>query len=222
MNVLVVGDNDRFLELRKKLPGNVQTQHFSFWDIVKGDRYACVFDLNFDEWPRSIEFFISLKDTPVFVSAVKKNLAETVQEYGEEPQCFLIGMNMLPGFIEREVLEISLFKNDRDRAQEVMQQFGWNYKIVADRVGLVTPRILCMIINEACYTLQEGTATVADIDLAMKLGTNYPHGPFEWAEKIGIKEVYETLLAIYADTHDERYKICPLLKQKYLRGERFL
>jgi 3-hydroxybutyryl-CoA dehydrogenase len=46
-------------------------------------------------------------------------------------------------------------------------------------------------------------------------------GPFEWANKIGIKHVYETLDAIYNDTHDERYKICPLLKTKYLRGELF-
>jgi 3-hydroxybutyryl-CoA dehydrogenase len=78
-----------------------------------------------------------------------------------------------------------------------------------------------MIINEACYTVQEGTATIADIDTAMKLGTNYPFGPFEWANKIGVKHVYETLLAVYTDTNDERYKICPLLKTKYLRNENF-
>jgi 3-hydroxybutyryl-CoA dehydrogenase len=163
-----------------------------------------------------------MKDAPVFVSAVKKNLAEAVHDYGEEPQCFLIGMNMLPGFIGRDLAEVSLFRNDEQKLQNVMQQLGWKYRVVADRVGLITPRIICMIINEACYTLQEGTAKVADIDLSMKLGTNYPYGPFEWAEKIGIKDVYETLLAIYADTHDERYKICPLLKEKYLRGENFL
>jgi 3-hydroxybutyryl-CoA dehydrogenase len=86
---------------------------------------------------------------------------------------------------------------------------------------MVTPRILFMIINEACYTLQEGTASKEDIDTSMKLGTNYPFGPFEWANKIGIKHVYETLEAIYLDTHDERYKVCPLLKTMYLKGEEF-
>ena len=78
-----------------------------------------------------------------------------------------------------------------------------------------------MIINEACYTLQEGTATIPDIDLGMKLGTSFPKGPFEWANLIGVSEVYHTLKAIYEDTKDERYKICPLLKTKHLKGERF-
>ena len=81
---------------------------------------------------------------------------------------------------------------------------------------MVTPRIIFMIINEAYYTVQEGTATREDIDQGMKLGTNYPFGPFEWAEKIGLDNVYETLEAIYEDTKEERYKICPLLKREYL------
>ena len=51
----------------------------------------------------------------------------------------------------------------------------------------------------------------------MRLGTNYPYGPFEWCEKIGLNEVYETLEAIYEDTKDERYKICPLLKMNILK-----
>ena len=74
-----------------------------------------------------------------------------------------------------------------------------------------------MIINEAYYTAQEGTASREDIDMAMKLGTNYPYGPFEWSERIGINHIYELLEAIYDDTHDERYKICSLLKQEYLK-----
>ena len=89
---------------------------------------------------------------------------------------------------------------------------------VGSRVGLVTPRILCMIINEAFYTLQEGTANRRDIDAAMKLGTNYPLGPFEWCDMIGIDKVYRLLESVYADTKEERYKICPLLKTTYLHA----
>ena len=98
----------------------------------------------------------------------------------------------------------------------VCDELGTDYLIVDDRVGLVTPRIICMIINEAYYTVQEGTATKADIDAGMKLGTNYPFGPFEWCAKIGVDHVYELLEAVYEDTKDERYKICPLLKKEYL------
>jgi 3-hydroxybutyryl-CoA dehydrogenase len=63
----------------------------------------------------------------------------------------------------------------------------------------------------------EGTATKTDINLAMKLGTNYPKGPFEFVESIGLDNVYNQLLSLYKDTMDERYKICPLLKQEYLK-----
>ena len=77
-------------------------------------------------------------------------------------------------------------------------------------------RIISMIINEAYYTVMEGTATKEDIDTGMKLGTNYPMGPFEWAGKWGIANIYELLEAMYLDSKDERYKICPLLKQEYL------
>jgi 3-hydroxybutyryl-CoA dehydrogenase len=88
--------------------------------------------------------------------------------------------------------------------------------MVEDRIGLVTPRVVCMIINEAYYAVLEGTASREDVDLAMKLGSNYPFGPFEWSNRIGVKHVYELLEAVYEDTRDERYKICPLLKKEYL------
>ena len=71
-----------------------------------------------------------------------------------------------------------------------------------------------MIINEAYYTVEEGTATREDVDMAMKLGTNYPFGPFEWCERIGSKNVCGLLDAVYEDTKDERYSICRLLRDE--------
>lgn len=109
-----------------------------------------------------------------------------------------------------------LRQDQESRLITTCKELGTGFQIVDDRVGLVTPRIICMIINEAYYTVQEGTAGKEDIDLAMKLGTNYPFGPFEWCQKIGVKNVYELLAAIYNDTKDERYKICPQLKKEYL------
>jgi 3-hydroxybutyryl-CoA dehydrogenase len=137
-------------------------------------------------------------------------------------KCKLFGMNALPTFINRSRWEISLFyKFQSQDVATIMAALGIDYDLVEDRVGMITPRILFMIINEACYTLQEGTASIEDIDIAMKLGTNYPMGPFEWCDKIGVTEVFETLVSLYEDTKDERYKICPLLKSKYLRNQTF-
>src|SRR5207344_3040810 len=121
-------------------------------------------------------------------------------------------------FLDRSQMEVSfLKKEDRALFEIFANEMKFDFLEVKDRVGMITPRVICMIINEACFTLQEGTASMEDIDKGMKLGTNYPFGPFEWCERIGIKDVFETLSALYEDTKDERYKICPLLKTKYLR-----
>jgi 3-hydroxybutyryl-CoA dehydrogenase len=65
-----------------------------------------------------------------------------------------------------------------------------------DQVGFIAPRVLAAIINEACYALAAGVSSQEDIDTAMKLGTNYPHGPFEWASLIGWQSVYDLLFAM--------------------------
>jgi 3-hydroxybutyryl-CoA dehydrogenase len=68
------------------------------------------------------------------------------------------------------------------------------------------------IINEAYLTLQEKVSSKEDIDIAMKLGTNYPMGPFAWATAIGVKNVYALLHKLAAD--QPRYTPALLLKQE--------
>ena len=69
-----------------------------------------------------------------------------------------------------------------------------------------------MIINEAFFALEQSVSTQPDIDIALKLGTNYPMGPFEWAEKIGLQRVNELLekLTLQSDI----YKPSALLFEK--------
>ena len=64
---------------------------------------------------------------------------------------------------------------------------------VPDQIGFIGARVLASIIQEALMLKEEGAASSSDIDLAMKLGTNYPRGPFEWAEEIGWDEVKEVI-----------------------------
>lgn len=188
------------------------------------DAFDLIFDLAFDEHDQpTLIHYAQLKGKTVLVSAVKKSLAEAASQYAKSIDCVLVGINALPTFIERNMLEISLYKtNDQLHVEKLLTSLKVSFAFVKDRIGMATPRVICMIINEACYTLQEGTATISDIDISMKLGTNYPMGPFEWANKIGITHVYEVLNAVYSDTHDERYKICPLLKRQYLLKEPFV
>ncbi len=225
MKIFARGEKIRTDELQNRLSGlNCE------WLVVDElhtipnqiESFDILFDLNFDEQQNNLASYAGLKGKPVIVSAAKKSLARQQNEYGKPVDCVLIGINALPTFINRNLAEVSvLHEEDATKLQTLFAQLDWPYKLVSDRVGFVTPRIIMMIMNEACYTVQEGTASMKDIDISMKLGTNYPFGPFEWANRIGVKHVYETLDAVYADTHDERYKICPLLKTMYLTERSF-
>jgi len=129
----------------------------------------------------------------------------------------LVGIGALPTLLSRELIELSAGRQTEPAALSHVQDFfikiGKRVSIVQDRVGMVMPRILCMLINEAFFAVMEGVASPQDIDTAMKLGTNYPMGPLEWADKIGLPHVYAVLLALHADLGEERYRIAPLLKQ---------
>ena len=222
MDILVLGDEARAHELMKRIPKRHQVRFSTNINDASFPKYNLIFDLNFDEDPINLQYYSYLRNKIVVVGAVKTQLAEALANFRGELKCKMLGMNTLPGFLDRDLMELSLLKeDDKTLADQLKEELDWDYKIVSDRVGMVTPRVVFMIINEACYTLQEGTASVNDIDTGMKLGTNYPYGPFEWADRIGVKDVYQTLAALYADTHDERYKICPLLKTKYLKRESF-
>jgi 3-hydroxybutyryl-CoA dehydrogenase len=225
MKILARGEKIRTSELQQKLSAMdiewtiIDNQSF---DQLNMSGFDVIFDLNFDEHQNALMHYAPLKGQVIVLSATKKSLAQATHEYGRAIDCVLVGMNALPTFISRSLAELSIFKqHEKEAVEALFARLQWDLKIVNDRVGFVTPRIILMIINEACYTVQEGTATMKDIDTSMKLGTNYPFGPFEWADKIGVKHVYETLEAVYQDTHDERYKICPLLRTLYLNNGSF-
>ncbi|MDX5419939.1 MAG: 3-hydroxyacyl-CoA dehydrogenase family protein [Hymenobacteraceae bacterium] len=225
MHILVLSGDEMAAEFQQKFPEGANDNTYTFLhrrhltDAQLGPDDV-VFDFLLHEEPERLSDYAP--NQVVFCQAVTKQLAALVRESGLDSTCTLFGFNGLPTLLNRPVLEVSLYKqSDAEKLQSICEQLGTEYQLVDDRVGMATPRILCMIINEACYTLQEGTATIGDIDLGMKLGTNYPHGPFEWANAIGIANVYQVLEAMYEDTKEERYKICPLLKTKYLRGDKF-
>jgi 3-hydroxybutyryl-CoA dehydrogenase len=224
MRILITGEKKRADEFRTRLLP-VKDIEIDFTDGDEDEDYKdydAIFDFNFDDNPEALPHYASLKEMPVFVSAVKLSLAEAVYATDTKIKCRLFGFNALPGFMEQALWEVSLFRKfETPELEKIMNHLQISFLPVEDRIGLVKPRIIFMIINEACYTLQEGTASIEDIDTSMKLGTNYPYGPFEWCDKIGIENVFETLAALYEDTKDERYKICPLLKTKYLKGETF-
>ncbi|WKV13185.1 3-hydroxyacyl-CoA dehydrogenase family protein [Marivirga harenae] len=219
MNILVVGDPKNQEEITAKFGKKHQIISFDdLTEITKEAFFAAdvVFDFFIAEEPEALEFYEQRPDLTVFTNMAMSSFGK-LKIYQHKTQNTVFGFNGLPTFINRSILECTLQdENEKEKLNLICGKLGTEFEIVEDRVGMVTPRIICMIINEAFYTVQEGTASSEDIDLGMKLGTNYPFGPFEWSEKIGLENVYELLEFVYDDTKEERYKICPRLKKEYL------
>ena len=88
---------------------------------------------------------------------------------------------------------------------------------VKEAPGFVVNRILIPMINEAAFILQEGVATVEDIDAAMKLGANHPMGPLALGDLVGLDIVVAIMDVLYNETGDSKYRCCTLLR-KYVRA----
>lgn len=135
----------------------------------------------------------------------------------------LIGIAAFPTLLEKDLVEIAPSVYTLDPAVAVAVRFLGSLKkkaaVVQDRVGMVMPRILCQVINETMFAVQDGTSSPGEIDLAMKLGAGYPLGPLEWGERVGFGQVYATLKALHDDLGEERYRICPLLKEIATTGK---
>ena len=100
------------------------------------------------------------------------------------------------------------------QAQQWLQALGFNPQRVADTPGLVVARSIAMLINEAADAVHQGVCNEAAADAAMKLGVNYPAGPFEWLALWGAVPVCQLLDALDAFYRGERYRASPMLRQQ--------
>lgn len=94
-----------------------------------------------------------------------------------------------------------------------LQSLGKNVIVLPDYSALLTLRTVAMLCNEALDVVNKGIASAEDIDLAMRLGVNYPAGPLAWGNQLGWQHILTTLENLnhfYADT---RYRPAPLLRQ---------
>jgi 3-hydroxybutyryl-CoA dehydrogenase len=94
---------------------------------------------------------------------------------------------------------------------------GKEVVVVREAPGFITSRINAMIGNEAFFMLEEGIATAADIDKALKLGLNHPMGPFELVDLVGL-DVRLSILEYLHKTLGDKYRPAPLLKQYVKAG----
>lgn len=152
-------------------------------------------------------------DVPLFIQCGDISLSEA-QTWVAHPER-LIGFDglFLEGTLVPLVQSSRLASEIRAQSEKIFQQLGKGIAWVKESPGLVLPRILCQLVNEAAFAELEGVADGATIDLAMRLGVNYPHGPLEWGKAIGYDKVLAVLDHLYNEYHEERYRACILLRQ---------
>lgn len=153
-------------------------------------------DLDFVNVPDRKRSLSRLLPKPVLVNAV----VSTQEQLGYP----FIRINGWPGFLERSLHElVTPDAKTADAISELYRQLGRECRIVSDTPGMISARILATIINEAWYTWEEDVSKKEEIDTAMRLGTNYPMGPFEWGDRIGLENIAGLLTVLARE--NERY-----------------
>lgn len=104
------------------------------------------------------------------------------------------------------------------KAMEFAKRIGKVAITAKNSPGFAVNRILCPMINEAIFALQEGIASAEDIDAGMKLGCNQPIGPLALADMIGLDTMLSVMEVFYEGFNDSKYRPAPLLKEMVAAG----
>ena len=198
MKVVVIADDLLRAELLSLSP---ETTGISWQDHLEDLTGAgCCIDLLFDQSDERIRLLADLDVPLVIVNDVPGKLTLPAN---------FVRINGWPTLLKGNRLEASCSGELKEQAGSVLALFGKEICWLPDQPGFVTPRVISMIINEAYLALGEKVSTREAINTAMKLGTNYPYGPFEWAAHIGLSRIVQLLESLAAA--DNRYAPAPLL-----------
>jgi len=169
-----------------------------FQNYFKADAFI---DLQFKKDDRRINMLQQFLPKPVIINSVENVLDDIYPSF--------VRINAWNGFLNSEVVEGSASMETREKANELLALFNKKIEWLPDEPGFVTARVVSMIINEAFISFEQGVSSKKDIDTAMKLGTNYPYGPFEWADKIGLRQIADLLNKLAVE--EPRYLPAPAL-----------
>jgi len=160
---------------------------------------------------------------PILTCCHATSATAMAAEAGRFPER-VMGFGLLPPFEGRATVECARAARSSElavaAAEKVWKAVGLEPVWVGDTTGLVLPRIVACLVNEAMFALMERAAAAEDIDRAMMLGTRYPRGPLAWGEAIGWADVLAMLDGLAAEHGEDRYRAAPLLRRQGLAAPR--
>jgi len=200
MRISILSNENAYKELTEIYPNISWFQAQNMNQLNAFDNVDVAVNLNDDACNEDYSSF----KIPVLINSVSNTLKST--NHGIN----VIRLNGWNGFLKRTTWELAGENNDI--IKELSSQLGVRFSFLSDEPGFVSARVLAMIINEAYFAKAENVSTENEIDIALKLGTNYPKGPFEWANEIGLSNVLNLLKTL--SLVDARYIPCTLLEKE--------
>lgn len=207
MHLLIINNSNTVEHLwGKPLPlSGVTIRQEKIFEPAMAKEADVIIDFDFESEPQRIDIYKTTLQ-PVLIASTLYSLEEL--QVTTEP---IARFNNWPCKEERNLVEVAMPQNQIKIFEQIFSTLSIPFQNTKDIVGFVTARIISLIINEAFLALQEQVSTKDEIDIAMKLGTNYPMGPFEWCNAIGNKNVHELLAKL--SLTEKRYTPASVLKQ---------
>ena len=192
------------------------------WDIDLKKVHACelVIEAVDEDFELKRDIFRKLdkivKKETIYISSASTLSLTKIAETTDRPDK-IIGMHFLNPVPKVPLVELVKCLHTSNETVEIAKNFaskiGKTPVEVYEYPGFITTRAIVPLLNEAMYILMEGVATAKDIDTAMKLGYNFPNGPLEMADIMGLDEVLTWMETLWKTLGEPRYRACPALRK---------
>ena len=161
---------------------------------------------------------IEAGDDVTLIAPLGEDCASACQRLGLDPRT-TVAVDFTA--VERRHLTVMAAIGGAEQARAVadwLRGLEFTVEVIRDSPGFVLQRILGMVANLACELAQIGVGSPQDIDTAMKLAQNYPAGPFEWAERLGLAKCHAIMSQLQAITGSDRYRPSLWLRRRAQLG----
>ncbi|MCM3566518.1 3-hydroxyacyl-CoA dehydrogenase [Neobacillus mesonae] len=242
--VSLVDVNEKALESARNEINTIFSKGLQRGKITPEQEQQAKANLNFEhDLPAACQSADLIIEAVPEKAEIKKQVFETIEQYAPEHCLFAtntstmspteiasygkradrtIAMHFFNPVHKMPLVEIVRGLETSDETAETIknaaQKMGKETVVINEFPGFVTSRISCLVGNEAFYMLQEGLGTPEDIDKAIKLGLNFPMGPFELVDLVGLDARLNNLRYLH-EKLGEKYRPAPLLEQ-YVRAGR--